>query len=39
MPGSLLSQYSLRNAGSVPFFWVTWYCSGVSWDMAWGSFW
>src|ERR1700750_1892625 len=28
MPGSWLSQYSPVNGRSVPFFWVTWYCSG-----------
>src|ERR1700733_4331447 len=37
MPGSLLSQYSLSNAGSVPAFWVTRYCSGVSRETASGS--
>src|SRR6185436_1625547 len=30
MPASWLSQYSLRNGGSVPSFWVTSYCIGVS---------
>ena len=28
MPGSWLSQYSPVNGRSVPFFWVTLYCSG-----------
>ena len=28
-PGSLLFQYSPVNGGSVPFFWVISYCSGV----------
>src|ERR1700753_669166 len=37
MRGSLLSQYSLSNAGSVPAFWVTRYCSGVSRETAAGS--
>ena len=30
MPGSWLSQYSPVNGRSVPFFCVTWYCSGDS---------
>src|SRR6185437_3447341 len=37
MPGSLLSQYSLSNGGSVALSWVTWYCSGVSRATASGS--
>src|SRR6185437_13879885 len=37
MPGSLLSQYSLLNGGSVSLFWVTWYCSEVSRATASGS--
>jgi len=37
MPGSLLSQNSFLNAGSVALFWVTWYCYGVSRETASGS--
>src|SRR5690349_7272153 len=37
MPGSLVSQYSFWNAGSVPDSCVTLYCSGVSRDTVSGS--
>src|SRR6266581_8144488 len=37
MPGSLLSQNSFLNAGSVPACWVIRYCSGVSRETASGS--
>src|SRR5215510_13710090 len=30
MPSAWLSQYSLRNGGSVPSCWVTSYCIGLS---------
>ncbi len=39
MPCSWLSQYWLRNAGSVAASWVTLYCSGVSFETASVVFW
>src|SRR5262245_15506986 len=37
MPGSLLSRYSPLPGNSVPFCWVTRYCSGESIAIASGS--
>ena len=32
LPASWWFQYSPVKGGSVPFSWVTWNCSGVSWS-------